>query len=99
MYGDFAYNDYQINGVLISMGCWGNSKDIAMLLLSKYGGYIDENDCDDKGFELINIDLFEKVKEITSKDIFINKIISQVGFDKLKVILNLFDEYIFLTDK
>ena len=74
LFGDVAFGDYQIDGVLISMGCFGESKEIAMLLLNKFGGYFDENDCDDKGFVPINIETFEKAKEVTEKDKFINKV-------------------------
>lgn len=93
-FGDVAFHDYKIDGILCSLGYWGNSKDICMFLLNNFGGYLRENDCDDKGFEPVNIELFEDSKELTPKDVFINKIISKVGYDKLKVTLELFDEYL-----
>lgn len=33
--------------VCLSLGCWGNSVDIMAGILKKFGGYMDENDCDD----------------------------------------------------
>jgi len=98
-FGDFALNDYKIDGVLLSLGFWGNGVEIVMLLLKKFGGYIDENDCDDIDFEPVNIEIFEEAKELSEMDKFVNKIVSKVGYDKLDVTLELFKEYTALNCK
>lgn len=96
MFGDVALHDYQIDGVLLSLGFFGNAKEIMMTLLNEFGGYIDENDSDDKGFEPVNISEFEKAvnKTQNARDILVNKIISKIGYDKLDVTLDLIDEYV-----
>lgn len=33
--------------VCLSLGYWGNSVNIMVEILNKFGGYVDENDCDD----------------------------------------------------
>lgn len=35
---------------LISLGCWGSSIEIIKDIVTHFGGWIDENDCDDKEF-------------------------------------------------
>jgi hypothetical protein len=94
MFSNIALHDYGIDGVLASLGCWGNSKEVMMLLLNKFGGYLDENDCDDKEFEPVNIELFEQAKDLTAKDKLINEIIHKLGYDKLKAALEIFDRYV-----
>ena len=34
----------------ISLGCWGNSVEIIKDIVVQFGGWIDENDCDDKEY-------------------------------------------------
>ena len=34
----------------ISLGCWGSSVQILKDIIEEFGGWIDENDCDDKSF-------------------------------------------------
>lgn len=34
----------------ISLGCWGHSVDIMKAIVSNFGGWLDENDCDDVVF-------------------------------------------------
>jgi hypothetical protein len=92
-YSNVAKNDYGIDGVLLDLGCWNNSVDIMMVLLNEFGGYIDKNDCDDIGFEPINIKAFKQSKDFTKLDEFSNKIISNLGYDNLSITLELFEEY------
>lgn len=94
MFDDIAFHDYKINGVLLSLGCWGNSKEVVMLLLNKFGGYLDENDCDEIGMQPVNIELFEQAKELTAKDLFVNEIVNKLGYDRLKATLQLFEKYV-----
>lgn len=82
-----------IAGVWISLGCWGNSVEIAKYLCETFGGYIDENDCDNEGFYPINYHLYAQGSESTKADEFRNKVIQQIGYDKLKAVMALFEEY------
>jgi len=53
----FTYNteDEDIDGVRLSLGMWGDSVEIMKYILNVFGGYIDENDCDDEGYYSVNI--------------------------------------------
>lgn len=97
-FSNYCEQDYGIAGVWLSLGMWGNSVEIMKYLCETFGGYLDENDCDDKGFYPINIDLYQLGTDFTKRDLFINKVISKVGYDKLKVTMELLDEYISLND-
>ena len=86
--------DYGISGVLCSLGMFGNSVEIARYLCETFGGYLDENDCDDEGFYPINFHLYEKGTDYTSREQLIHKIISKVGYSNLNTTLAIIDEYI-----
>jgi hypothetical protein len=86
-----------IAGVWLSLGMWGNSVEIARYLCETFGGYLDENDCDDEEFYPINFHLYQQGADFTNRDLFINKVISKIGYDKLKVALELLDEYVSLN--
>lgn len=49
-FGHYAKQDYKIDGVLLSLSHWGSSIEIMKHLLDEFGGYLDEQDCDDKDF-------------------------------------------------
>ena len=85
--------DNGIAGVWCSLGMWGNSVEIARYLCETFGGYLDENDCDDEGFYPINFHLYSQGQEFTEMDLFTNKVISVLGYDKLMPALNLFEEF------
>jgi hypothetical protein len=89
---DVAKRDYKIDGVTLDLNCWGNSVEIMKLLLSEFGGYLDENDCDDEGFYAINPDKFEEGRESTKADRVITSIIHRLGYDNLSKGLLLFDD-------
>lgn len=91
-YGDYAIRDYGIDGVILNLGFWGNSRDIMHLFLEVYGGYYDENDCDDVDFMPVNIEMFtsESLSELTK---FKHEIIKELGFDKLERAMYLCDKY------
>lgn len=38
----------------ISLGYWGNAVDIIKSIVAEFGGWIDENDCDDKEYYAID---------------------------------------------
>jgi hypothetical protein len=90
-------HDNGIAGVWLSLGMWGNSVEIARYLCETFGGYLDENDCDDEGFYSINFHLYKQGYEFTNRDLFVNKVISKIGYNKLKVTLELLDEYVSLN--
>ena len=89
----YAKQDYGIDGVLVSLSTWGSNLEIMNWLLDEFGGYLDENDCDDKDFYPVNIEAFEKGKDFSPEDIFVNKIIHKMGYEKLKDALGLLSEY------
>jgi len=85
--------DNGIAGVWCSMRLWGNSVEIARYLCETFGGYLDENDCDDEEFYPINFHLYEQGVEFTKLDLFKNKVISKFGFEHLKDAMELFNEF------
>lgn len=85
--------DNGIAGVWTSLGRGGNSVEIMKYLCETFGGYIDENDCDDEGFYPINFELYSQGKEFTKLDEFRHKVIKEVGYDKLNSVIKLLDEY------
>lgn len=90
---DTAKNDYDIDGVLLYLGCYGSSFEIMKILLNEFGGYLDENDCDDKDFYPVNLIEFEKGKDFSTLDLFTTKVIRKLGYENLKVALELFEEF------
>ncbi len=92
-FNNCAKNDYEIDGVLLSLGYWGRSVGIMENILDEFGGYIDKSDSDDIGFEPYNLDAFSESKEFTPLDEFKNKIVQVLGYDNLQATLNLFKEY------
>lgn len=85
--------DNGIAGVWCSLGCWGNSVCIMRYLCETFGGYLDENDCDDEGFYPINFHLYSQGKEFTKLDEFRHKVITELGYDNLDKAMKLFEEY------
>ena len=90
--------DYGIAGVWTSLSKWGNSVEIARYLCETFGGFLDENDCDDEGFYPINFNIYSQGSEFTKLDEFRHKVIKEVGYDKLKTIMALLDEYAELVE-
>lgn len=92
-FNDYAKNDYGIDGVLVFFSAWGSSIEIMNWLLEEFGGYLDENDCDDKGFYPVNIEAFQKGKEFTKQDLFVTKVIHTLGYENLNAAMELFNEF------
>ena len=92
-YSGSCLNDHGIDGIWLSLGCYGKSVEILRFLCESFGGYLDENDCDEDGFYPINFHLFQQSKEYSEMDIFTNKIISEIGYEHLQKVLLLFEEY------
>jgi len=85
--------DNNIAGVWCSLGMWGNSVQILRYLCETFGGYLDENDCDDEGFYPINFHLYQQAKEYSEMYLFTNKVIAQLGYNNLQKALALFNEF------
>ncbi len=85
--------DDGIAGVWCSLGCRDNAVEVMKHLCETFGGYIDENDCDDVPFYPINIEEYLKGSELTKLDELKNKIISKLGYENLNKALELFEEY------
>lgn len=92
-FANYCEIENNIAGVLTSLGKWGSSVEIARYLCETFGGYLDENDCDGEGFYPINFHLYSQGNEFTILDEFRHKVIKEVGYDKLKVVMSLLDEY------
>ena len=85
--------DNGISGVWCSLGMWGNSIEIVRYLCETFGGYIDENDCDDEGYCPINFNLYSQGTEFTQLDLFKNKVIQKFGYKHLEDALSLLYEF------
>ena len=85
--------DNGIAGIWISLGMWGNSIDIARYLCETFGGYLDENNCDDEGYYPINFHLYLQGAEFNQFDLFKNKVIQKFGYKHLKDALSLLYEF------
>ena len=91
-FNSYAKNNYGIEGVFLSLSLCNNSIKIMKGICKYFGGYIIENDCGDEWY-VINLEKFESAKETTSLDEFKNKCVSELGYDKLNIALELFEEY------
>ena len=92
-FSDSCEKDYGISGVWLSLGSWGNSIEIMKSLCEEFGGYLDENDCDDEGFYPINLSRYLDGKVVTKMDKFKTKLILEFGHDKLNSLIKLMEEY------
>jgi len=98
-WGDVSMYDNYIQGVSLSFGLWGNAIEIMKDIVGHFGGYVDENDCDDNGYYPINIDKFIADAELTDLELFKHKIISSVGIDVMNKVLVLCEEYAKMVNK
>jgi hypothetical protein len=89
-FGDYAKNDYEIDGTLVDIGYYDISTEMMIYLCETFGGYIQE---EEETFSPINFELFSQGKEYTPHDLFVNKVISTLGYDNLKKALALFEEF------
>jgi len=92
-YSGSCLRENGIDGIWCSLGMWGNAVQIMRYLCETFGGYLDENDCDDEGFYPINFHLYQQAKEYSEMDLFTNKIIAQLGYINLQKALLLFNEF------
>jgi thiazole synthase len=53
-------------------------------LCETFGGYMDENDCDDEDYYPIRLDLYAQGTGFTEMDLFRNKVIAKLGYKNLK---------------
>jgi hypothetical protein len=82
-----------ISGVRLSLGHRESSIQILRYLCETFGGYLDENDCDDNDYYPINYHLFSQGTEFTKLDEFRHKVISELGFPNLKKVMALLEDY------
>lgn len=92
-FANYCEHDYGIAGVWLCLGYWGNSFEILQDLCETFGGYLNKNDCDDEGFYPICYHLYSQGVGFTQTDEFRHKVIKEVGYEKLKSVLALFEEY------
>ena len=74
------YSEYNLKDMVeaettyISLGCWGSSVEIITELVSHFGGgWIDENDCDDREYHPIELKIdgsIKPVQYVTMNDIY-----------------------------
>lgn len=86
-----------INGIAISSSFRyddGIGAKAVKLVVETFGGYYDENDCDDEGFVPVNIHLLEQGGGLSELEKFKHKVIAKVGFSKLNDILELLNSYL-----
>ncbi len=86
-------NKEYIEGVFLSLGCWGNSAEIMKYLCETFGGWTDENDCDKQGYYLINKDAYESGTDFTEVDKLKMRIMAEVGHQKANIIMEILKEY------
>lgn len=92
-FSDSCLRDYGIDGVWCSLGMWGNSVQILRYLCETFGGYLDENDCDNEGFYPINFHLYSQGSEFTKIDEFRHSVIEKIGIENLGKAIELFEKY------
>lgn len=85
--------DNGIAGVWCSLSMCGNSIEILRYLCEIFGGYLDENDCDEEGFYPINFHLYSQGTEFNQLDLFKNKVIQKFGYKSLEDALSLLYEF------
>jgi hypothetical protein len=91
IYIGFNYSTETEISKWLSLGCWGNSKEIMKTICSYFGGWLDENDCDDKDYYWIeqtnNFD--DNIKtEIYWVNFVNSKLNSVFTYEETKKILN-----------
>lgn len=87
------------DGVLLSVGYSDNSVSILRHLVDKFGGYLDEDDCDDVGYIGYNLKEYGKSKPLTGLDQFRMEVSTLLGHDKVESVLQLFKKYQTLDKK
>ena len=90
---NYAKVDYGIDGIILSLSYWGNSVEIMKKYTDKFGGYIDENDCDDVGFIPYNEAEFLKGNDMSRHDQFTLDIIHKFGYENLHPALEILTKY------
>lgn len=93
MFGSDCEREAGIAGVCLTLGAWGNSVAIMHDLCKTFGGYLDENDCDNEGYYPINQQLYLQGCEVTEVDKFRDKVISEFGYNNLQRIMQICEDY------
>jgi hypothetical protein len=90
---EMAERDYGISGIILSLGCSGESVEIVTYFAEEFGGFVDENDCDDKDFYPVNVEKMEQAREYTPKEKFKHKLIKEFGLEAANKIIVACEEY------
>lgn len=90
---EMAERDYGISGILLSIGCRGESVEIVTHFAEEFGGFVDDSDCDDKDFYPVNVEKMEQGKEYTPKEKFKHKLIKEFGLEAANKIIVACEEY------
>lgn len=83
--------------VYLSLGMWGNSIDIISNIVKNYGGWIDENDCDEIGYIEIPKCMDFTYSDYVQKRTKIENILNDKLSDKEKI--NIATEILKVQDK
>lgn len=89
---DYAKNDYGIDGILLSLGCWGNSVAIMEYICEEFGGYVMDNDSVGD-FRPVREDLFFTEQLLTELEKFRQKfffmaIKKEINYDEMMKLLD-----------
>jgi len=78
----------------LSLSYWGDSVGVLKYLCETFGGYIDENDCDDQGFYPVNAHLHQQGTDFTTKDEMFHALTAKIGYESTILILPTIEKYI-----
>ena len=85
--------DYGISGVLCNLTSSGDSRNVLGYLCEIFGGFIGENYINQYDFHPINHHLYLGGSNHREIDEFRIKVIKKVGYNKLNIVMSLFEEY------
>jgi hypothetical protein len=74
--GDFS-------GPWVSLGCFGKSVEIIKGLCEAFGGYIDEDDCDDKDYYVVNFEGYKSSPLYNQDDELKHSLFVEHGYDEM----------------
>lgn len=69
---DFLGTDHDDWYTWLSLGCWGNSVDLMRSIVSRFGGWVDDNDCDDEPYYPVPVTEYGepiKIFRVTRKEL------------------------------
>jgi hypothetical protein len=72
-YPELNFSDDVHSYLWVSLGYWKNSVEIIKNIINHFGGYVDENDCDDEGWYYLGENpnnTIPSIIKVTMKDIY-----------------------------